>query len=261
MTESEWMTIQAGTVKAMIEHVAKFSTPISKVIDAKYGQHCGTGSFVETNGSIFLVTNEHVVKEMEKQPLAYQTNVEGAYLKLNKPVIVEPEPVEFASSEIPSLLWKNEEREKEAIKIERFAKSHSPVDGELLFLAGYSGERSKFVFGELHSKGTPYLTQEKPFPANEPRGVFEYHFALHYQPDLATSIDGTSSLPDAHGFSGSLVWNTRRIECLQNDKPWTPESAQVTGILWAWPSQSSCLLATRVEKLPLHILAAISTVA
>ena len=252
------MKIQSDTVRKMIEHVAKFTTPISKVINTNYGQHCGTGSFVEANGSIFLATNEHVVKEMNTLPLAYQTNADGRYVNLNLPALLEPEPVDFASIKIPSSQWKNEDREKESIPIEKFAMSHSPVDGEFLFIAGYSGERSKFIFGELHSRGTPYLTQETTFPANEPRAVPEYHFALHYKPDLTTSVDGTSFLPDAHGFSGSLVWNTRRIECWQNHKHWTPEVAQVTGILWAWPSQSSCLLATRVEKLPIKNLVSLA---
>ncbi|MEX9522689.1 hypothetical protein AB7Y45_25780, partial [Escherichia coli] len=77
------------------------------------------------------------------------------------------------------------------------------------------------------------------------------HFSLFYPPDLAKSVDGTSHLPDPHGFSGSLVWDTKRVACLLENKAWEPSMAEVTGIVWGWPSSSACILATKVDKLML----------
>jgi hypothetical protein len=53
------------------------------------------------------------------------------------------------------------------------------------------------------------------------------------------------SLPP--GLSGSLVWNTRRMECESQKKTWTPESTQVTGMLCSWIDSSPIVIATRIE--------------
>lgn len=88
-----------------------------------------------------------------------------------------------------------------------------------------------------------------PFPENVPEADPNYHFALHYSPDKATSADGNSSLPDPHGFSGSLVWDTKYVACRQSNRKWCPEMAEVTGIAWGWPSSEACILVTKVEHL------------
>ena len=62
---------------------------------------------------------------------------------------------------------------------------------------------------------------------------------------------------DPHGFSGSLVWDTKFISCRQKGKEWRPELAKITGIVWGWPSASACILATKVEHLKIAELKAI----
>jgi hypothetical protein len=77
-----------------------------------------------------------------------------------------------------------------------------------------------------------------------------YHFALYYKPELATSVhDPGRGLGDAHGFSGSRVWNTRRIERLQGNREWSPDDALLTGLVWGWPTSDRCLLATKIEHI------------
>ena len=123
-----------------------------------------------------------------------------------------------------------------------------------MFFAGYSGERSKLLFGYLFTPGTPYLTQECPFPTAVKEANPYFHFSLFYPPDLATSIDGTSHLPDPHGFSGSLVWDTKRVACLSAGIEWNPGMAEITGIVWGWPSSEACILVTKVEHINLKKL-------
>lgn len=140
--------------------------------------------------------------------------------------------------------------EAKAIPVKRFASTHHPRRGELLFFIGYSGDRSGFCFGSLIAPGTPCSGQEVEFPSGigDPR----FHFAIGYRRDLAVSVDGSSrGLPTPPGFGGSLVWNSRFVECVEKNKEWSPEEAQVTGIVWGWPSSDACLLATRVEHLNL----------
>ncbi|MDP1549746.1 MAG: hypothetical protein Q8L97_06250 [Nitrosomonas sp.] len=151
-------------------------------------------------------------------------------------------------------VWNHSAHKAQSIILDRFEKKYEPVDCELLFFAGYSGDRSKFCFGHLSASGTPYLTQQIPIPAGVVEADANIHFALPYKPDLAISVDGTSALPRPPGFSGSLVWDTKRIACLRNKQKWSPELAKVTGLVWGWPSSHGCIIATKVEHIEIESL-------
>lgn len=138
-----------------------------------------------------------------------------------------------------------------ALPINRFANLHAPVEGELLFFSGFSGERSKILFENCFSRGTPFLTQECPFPASIEQANPQFHISIPYPPELAESKEASIPLPDPHGFSGSLLWNTKRIECQQKNIDWAPSMAEVTAIIWGWPSSSVCIVATKIEHINL----------
>jgi hypothetical protein len=75
-----------------------------------------------------------------------------------------------------------------------------------------------------------------------------YHFGVAYSPEKAQRINesGVSSSPglsNPPGLSGSLVWNSRRLECFYTGQPWDPGLSLVTGMIWGWPS-SDYLIAT-----------------
>lgn len=257
MTKSEqerWQEICADTAKRMIAHVQPYLSPISRVLSEQEGEHLGSGSYIEAEGKKYIITNEHVAKHLATHSLTHQFNENDQILRLTKPMVAEKAPIDVAISKIPESSWRLVEHSALAIPEEQFADVHSPVEHECLFFAGYSGERAKFLFGHLITRGTPYLTQQCPFPQSVEEADEEYHFSLFYPPDLATSIDGTSHLPDPHGFSGSLVWDTKRVACLQAGTEWSPEMAEVTGIVWGWPSAEGCILATRVEHINLKAL-------
>ena len=48
-------------------------------------------------------------------------------------------------------------------------------------------------------------------------------------------------------MSGSLLWNTRRIEYLRDNRPWSPELAQVSGMLCRWDPPLVSVQAIRIE--------------
>jgi hypothetical protein len=55
-------------------------------------------------------------------------------------------------------------------------------------------------------------------------------------------------------MSGSLVWNTTRfVECILEDKEWTPGYADVAGTIWFW-SEGEAIGATRVEYIRSFLL-------
>lgn len=248
MTSEEWNMMCNEVTSQMLEHIKPYTTPISKVLADDYGEHCGSGSFLCHANSRYLITNEHVAKALESHSLAHQFNESESesVVRITKPMCAKQYPFDLALSKIPDKAWSVCRHKSNAIHLARFAHKHDPVDGELLFMIGYSDERSDFYFGYLNSPGTPYTTQETSFPKDI--GDPKYHFAIHYKPDLAISVDGKfRGLPKPPGMSGSLVWNTRFVEYFQQNKEWSPNQAQVTGIVWGWPSSDACLLATRVE--------------
>ena len=248
--EGEWQKICADTATKMIGHIQPHLTSISRILSETEGEHLGSGSYLEIEGKKYIVTNEHVAKHLATHSLTHQFFGNENTLKLTKPAITKLSPVDVAFIEIPNLSWFLFDHSALEIPSDRFAAAHNPAESECLFFAGYSGERSKFLFGHLMTPVTPYLTQERPFPSNVREADPDFHFALFYPPDLATSVDGTSHLPNPHGFSGSLVWDTKRVACLSAGIEWNPEMAKITGIVWGW----SCILVTKVEHLKLENL-------
>jgi hypothetical protein len=77
----------------------------------------------------------------------------------------------------------------------------------------------------------------------------EVRGAIPWEPEKIDAVDQDKhKIPiDPHGFSGSLVWNTRLKEYGEANKLWEPGVAQLTGIIWGWPTNGKVLLATRIE--------------
>ena len=82
---------------------------------------------------------------------------------------------------------------------------------------------------------------------------------MDYRPDLATNVIGDDGLPSPPGMSGSTVWNTGFVEAKARGVPWKPEMARVTGVVWGWPSEHACLVATRAEYLRSFMLGAVES--
>jgi hypothetical protein len=58
----------------------------------------------------------------------------------------------------------------------------------------------------------------------------------------ALTQPGIDSLANPHGFSGSLLWNTKLVEAIQSNVEWNPSMSEVTGVIWAWPSSAVSIL-------------------
>ncbi|PKQ74028.1 trypsin-like peptidase domain-containing protein [Aeromonas sobria] len=253
MNQEEWNNMCKDVVEKMTLHVKPFASPISKVVSSEHGEHLGSGSFISCDSSKYIITNEHVAKGLESTSLAHQFLDSDSIVRIVNPICAKEYPLDVAVSKISDCAWAACQHSAQGIPLSRFANKHQPVNAELLFMIGYSGDRAGFYFGNFISRGTPYLTQEADFPSNI--GNENYHFSIHYKPDLASVVDGSSGgLPKPPGMSGSLVWNTRFVEMSQAGKEWSPEDAQVTGLIWGWPSSDACLLATKVEHLSIQDL-------
>jgi hypothetical protein len=262
MTQDELDAIMKDAVIAMKAHVMPFVTPVGRVVETEPGdlpsttkataaELWGTGNYIEHNGGIFLVTNEHVVREASQSRLTYQFYKQGGGVTPlilsgpNLPAITFP--IDAAVANLDREAWNKANHDGRAVPLERFAKKHEPVPGELLFVLGFAGARATFLYDYLYTPSTSYMTQEAS-EVDHPSFSAEYHFALPYRPeDTKAAEPNARPLPIPNGLSGSLVWNTRRIECFKDRLEWSPLSARVTGMVWGWPSSSSLLFATRIE--------------
>lgn len=258
--EAEWEHACGAVVRAMQAHVAPTVTAISKVITDDEGELLGTGSYIETLGKRLLVTNEHNIAALETNSLGLQLHGNEHVYRLHNSAPAIDYPVDCAFSLISDQVWSGlpqlQPHSARAIPADNVALAHTPFENELMFFRGFAGVNSTFMFNTLLSSATSYLTRETPLPAGW--GDSRFHFAIHYPPAKAISLDPGRDLPIPKGFSGSLVWNTRYVECTTKDIHWTPEEAQVTGIVWGWPSGTSTILCTRVEHLRSFLVTALA---
>lgn len=252
-TVDEWPNVIRETITQMIAKVAHHTTPISQVIANDHGEHLGTGSYCEFDGQRFLITNEHVAAERKTYSLADKFHGDDHYFRIFHDFHATSAPFDTALVRIDDCIWNHFPHCAIPIPPAQLASVHAPVEAELFFILGYSGERARFIFGTLITAGTPYLARGCPLPAI-PECHPAFHFAMDYNPSLAEPITPNGRLlPLPRGMSGSLVWNTRVVEQRMHGLPWSADNARVTGIVWGWPSDT-CIVATKVEHMQLQEL-------
>jgi len=95
-------------------------------------------------GEEYLLTNEHVAREIQGQPLAHQLAKEEFATRISNPFQAAPAPYDLALTRIDNAIWSDLKNQRLAVSIQRLALKHEPVEHEFLFTMGYSGERSYF---------------------------------------------------------------------------------------------------------------------
>jgi hypothetical protein len=245
-----WEGLAAQVNGLMKAYTKPFVTPISRVLrdeQDEHGQLVGTGNYIELLSEKHLLTNEHVARALEQHSLAHQFFGCDDVFRATNPFKAFPLPLDVAVTALDSRVWNHRAHQSAVVPENKWVLAHGGVEGELFFFKGFAAEGSSFHFNHLITNATSHACQEVPLPSDD-RFHNRFHFALDYRPDLATSIgDNNPGLPDPHGFSGSLVWNTRFVELGCNIQSWSPDDAVVTGLAWGWPSSAACLVATRAE--------------
>lgn len=245
---AHWDLICQQTTLAMKAHCLPYVTPITRELSATEGKLEGTGSYIEFSGKQLLITNEHVLREWKRHQFAHQFNECEDVFSLDAPLGLESHPVDAGICEIPDAVWQARSHQSRVVPASRLAMRHEPLPGELLFFCGFPQQRSQFAFGYIVSRGTPLLTQELPSPAVN--DVHSNYFLMPYAPERALFAEaGGVALSMPPGLSGSLVWNTRRVECTTQNREWSPDLAQVTGMLCRWDPAISAVFAVRIEVL------------
>lgn len=243
---ADWQLICQQTAVAMKTHCLPYVTPVSREISETEGTLEGSGAYIEFSGKRLMLTNEHVLREWQRRKFAHQFYGCEDVFRLAAPLGLESHPVDAAICEISEPLWQGRSHQAEMVSASRLAVRHDPVPGELLFFCGFPQQRSQFLFDHLASRATPLLTQELRSAAAD--DIHQNYFLMPYVPERTQPAEpGGVPLSTPPGLSGSLVWNTRRVECMNQNRQWSPDQAQVTGMLCRWDSAISAVYAVRVE--------------
>jgi hypothetical protein len=107
-------------------------------------------------------------------------------------------------------------------------------------------------FSELGMIGLSMLSQQIPeWPSSVPDEYIEdYHVVVHYPAQAQTSPGGPQvDLPNPRGMSGSLLWDTKAVQCLSRGEAWDSSFARVCGVIWATWDNPELVVATKVEFL------------
>lgn len=258
-SKKEWDAAVPGVVREMTEYLRAYRTAIYD-LKHDYGEGWGSGSYLRLKDRIFILTNEHVA--CAREPGRTQAKILGHQFDGQEDIraivgnhLAYPFPLDLALLPLDMRAWAETANQSKPIEIDQISIGHDPVKGELLTFTGFAGEKVSFHFDTLFAEGTCYTAREVDLPL-DPRFSSRCHFGLDYRPEAAESVGGKNGLPLPPGLSGSTVWNTGFVAAKMLGIPWTPERARVTGVIWGWPSEHACLIATRAEFLRSFLLGA-----
>jgi hypothetical protein len=116
-------------------------TPISGALADDMATHVGTGGYVEWHRNRLLLTNKHVAREVKKHSLARKCFDAPDYLHINNPFQAIAAPRDLAFSPINDR-WNAVTHSAMAFPDYRFEEKHAPLQGEYLFVLGYTGEKA-----------------------------------------------------------------------------------------------------------------------
>lgn len=261
VTKEKWNQDCAHVTQMMEMHVAKFVTPLAMSEEHGSGTAWGTGTYIQGTEHVCVLTAAHVIENLPPNGRLAHLPREGAeYNAAFGTPAIAPWPVDAAALPIypdPAFL----PNAGSIVSNDSIAQRYDAIDKELLFWMGFPGytlERNdpthpknlrSSIFEQLTTPMKPMLTQAIDSAAIVASNFnSSQHIAVHY-PQMATrASDGeTVVLPNAAGMSGSALWNTKFRECSLAGTPWSPEMAEICGIVWAVLNKPEAIFVTKIE--------------
>jgi hypothetical protein len=100
------------------------------------------------------------------------------------------------------------------------------------------------------------LTQEFPATTPYPRDFdSDKHVLVHFPSKaIQTPEEPLRALPNPKGMSGSLLWDTKFVASLSSGNAWSPNKAEVCGLLWGAHEKPEVTVATKIEHVRATLL-------
>jgi len=248
----------------MAAHVWPRTCPIAAVEAEGRAYAWGTGNYVKLFGEGYLLTNAHVFTEASCVSLGHLPLPDADYVRLPR-ADLSLWPVDLGLSLLDADCLHQPSR---FVLPREFDARFDPVDDELLFWVGYPGttatrhepvtelkRRANWFDGPIETPAVPFAMQvpREPLPALQGFDA-DAHVAVHYPARANRSPDAVEDVPNPKGMSGSLLWDTKYVSCLQGGKDWSPDKARVCGLVWAAHPSPELVVATRIEQVVPDIL-------
>lgn len=269
VSQQEWDRATARVTDDMTQHVGNFAAPLILSEEDGFGTACGSGTYVSFGLDTWILTAEHVISRVPAGGrLAHLPRSGGQYnAAFGKPEFAKW-PVDAAALPI----YPDEDFLPDSDRITaRVAKAYAPTEGECLFFYGFPGFRverndprlkDKLIvsyYGELNMFGKPVLSQATGADVHISASNFDpvRHVAINYPAVAPQSSDNAMApLPNAAGMSGCALWDTKFLKCALEGRPWSPELAEICGVVWAVLDDPEVVFATKIE----HVRAALPSV-
>jgi hypothetical protein len=245
------LTITRDQLVRLRAHVGRSICRVIGCIDDETGEMLGSGTVVDVRGTTYLLTANHVVRqqfdlhpsgERRYTGLAHDTGLNGPVFRIVNPVhgygglrdvaVVRLINEDFASTPVIP------------VSLLSIPKRCPDLQDEILFVLGFPGKKSRYVraWKGIVSESFPWVATEEPSACS----WFDrcMHVAIGYP---AKGLDETGrevDMPDPQGLSGSGLWKTN---VSARGKLWTPEDAEMVGVVTDWDQGSQTLIATRIE--------------
>jgi len=260
MQLDEWERYCALVTSDMAEYVKQYVTPLSMSREPGSGVAWGTGSYVQGVDGTWMLTAAHVFGDVPAGArLAHLPAADGDYVAVQGTPQLKGRPVDVAA--IPVRL-PIEALTQTVVPPSCIAPHFRAEAQEVLFwlgFPGYSLERNdpvmeksqrRTMYDHLYIPMKPLLSQAAPVDLVNYSGFDPtIHVAVHYPATGKSAVDNSSvAFPNAKGMSGSLLWDTKFVACWLADKQWSPELAEVCGVIWYMLDQPEVLLATKIEE-------------
>jgi hypothetical protein len=240
---------------AMAAHTKPALSAIYGVISKNEGELIGSGTFLRIRGQTYLLTAKHVIDLSKNYSfLAHTTSFGGHPAAFTNSFRCLPKPIDLAITRIDEKAFEN--TGIAAFNVEIIAADSAGLERQFLFCHGYPGHKSKPLSidgGGVHSESMPFQTSDHTTTWEQFDPAI--HVVVSYPNFGWFDKNGPIPRPDAYCMSGSALWQTHRSSMTTNT--WTPDKAQIAGVLILWDMHSGSLVATRAEVVRNFLLDAI----
>ncbi len=244
----------AAAVARMKAYTAPAIAAVYGVESPQRGRLVGSGTFIDVHDIAYLLTASHVLEAAtEYSVLTHSLAYGDKPCPLLNPFRLQQFPCDLGFTQVSDELRSSTSLQPMPATV--LDTNSADIEGDVLFIHGYLGERSKWlpiVKGGIHSTSLPMWTVVRSGRTSWPHFTDALHCAVEYWPTGWRDEHGTPiERPDPHGLSGSAVW---RLSLKRHGAAWAPEHARIIGVLHRVDPSGDCLILTRIEEVRGFIL-------